>query len=126
MADFKIGTTLGGLTNIEALTTPLPAPRAVFMDYGERVTAASGRTYGRGYPMCRWTFSLLTSAQRQQLKQFCAGASAAVYIRTLANDDAYADYSAIMHWAEEEERDPSKRRDRIELTITFTHLVKIT
>ncbi|MEJ5201567.1 MAG: hypothetical protein WHV66_04975 [Anaerolineales bacterium] len=126
MADFKIGTTLSGMTNIESLTTPLPVPRAVFRDYAEKVTAASGRTYGRGYPVCQWTFSLLTSAQRQQLRQFCPGASAAVYICTLANNDTYYNYQAVMHWPEEEERDPSKRRDRLELTILFTHLVAAT
>ncbi len=126
MADFKIGTTLAGMTNIETLTTPLPVPRAVFKEYAEYISAASGRTYGRGYPSCQWIFSLLTSAQRQQLKTFCPGASAAVYIRTLTNSDTYANFQAVMHWPEEEERDPSKRRDRLELTILFTHLVAAT
>lgn len=126
MADFRIGTSQSNMTNIESLTTPLPVPRAVFKDYAERITAASGRIYGRGYPSCQWTFSLLTSEQRQRLKLFCPNASAQVFIRTLNNDDVYADYQAIMHWPEEEERDASKRRDRLELTVTFTHLVQIT
>lgn len=123
MAEFAIGTS-NPPTNIESLPTPLPTPRAVFRDYAELVTAASGRVYGRGYPSCQWTFSRLTSAQRAQLKSFCLGASAQVYIKTLANDDAYHTYQAIMQWAEDEQREPAVR-DRLELTITFTHLVEV-
>ena len=125
MADFKIGTTQANMTNVEALATPLPVPRSVFRDFAEIVTAASGRSYGRGLPTCKWIFSVLTSAQRQQLKTFCAGKSAIVYICTLANDDVYYNYRAIMHWPVEEERDPSKRRDRLEFEIEFTHLEKL-
>lgn len=125
MADFRIGTTQANMTNIEALTVALPVPRAIFRDYAETITAASGRTYGRGYPICRWNFAMLTSAQRQQLKSYCTGLSAVVYIRTLANDDQYYDYRAIMHWPVEEDRDPSKRRDRLEFEIEFTHLEKL-
>lgn len=125
MADFKIGTTQANMTNVEALATPLPVPRSVFRDFAEIVTAASGRSYGRGLPTCKWIFSVLTSAQRQQLKTFCASKSAIVYICTLANDDVYYNYRAIMHWPVEEERDPSKRRDRLEFEIDFTHLEKL-
>jgi hypothetical protein len=125
VADFKIGTTQANMTNVEALATPLPVPRSVFRDFADVVTAASGRSYGRGLPTCKWIFSVLTSAQRQQLKTFCSGKSAVVYIRTLANDDVYYNYRAIMHWPVEEERDPSKRRDRLEFEIEFTHLEKL-
>lgn len=125
MADFRIGTTQANMTNIETLTVPLPIPRSVFHECAETVIAASGRTYGRGLPVCKWTFAILTSAQRQQLKFYCAGLSAVVYIRTLANDDQYYNYRAIMHWPIEEERDPSKRRDRLEFEIEFTHLEKL-
>ena len=125
MADFKIGTTQANMTNVEALATPLPVPRSVFHAFADVVTAASGRSYGRGLPTCKWIFSVLTSAQRQQLKTFCSGKSAVIYIRTLANDDVYYNYRAIMHWPVEEERDPSKRRDRLEFEIEFTHLEKL-
>ncbi len=120
MADYRIGTSQVNMTAIETLG--LPVPRSIFRDYAERVMAASGRTFGRGYPACSWVFSLLTSSQRHALKTYCTGASAVVYIRTLANDDTYHNYRAIMHWPDEEERDPSKRRDRLEFAIEFTHL----
>lgn len=123
MAQFALGTS-NPPTNIEALPTPLSVPRAVHRDYAELVTAASGRVYGRGYPTCQWTFSRLTNEQRAQLKSFCLGVSANVYIKTLANDDAYHTYQAIMVWPEDEQREPAVR-DRLELTVTFTHLVEV-
>lgn len=123
MAEFKIGTTQGNLTNLEALG--IPVPRSVFSDYAEMIVASSGRSYGRGLPVCRWIFAILTSAQRQILKSYCPGASAPVYIQTLTNDDQYHIYRAVMHWPLEEERDPSKRRDRLEFEIEFTHLETI-
>lgn len=122
MAQFALGNS-NPPDNIETLAVPLPVPRAVHRDYAELVTAASGRVYGRGYPSCQWTFSRLTSSQRAQLRIFCPGASATVYITTLANDDAYHTYQAVMAWPEEESREPAVR-DRLELTVTFTHLVE--
>lgn len=124
MADFKIGTTQANMTNIEALNVPLPVPRSIFREFAETVVVANGRSYGRGLPVCKWIFAMLTASQRQQLKSYCAGLSAVVYIRTLTNDDQYYNYRGVMHWPIEEERDPSKRRDRLEFEIEFTHLEK--
>ena len=124
MADFEIGTTLEGMVNIEALTPALSVPRAPFRDYAETILASSGRVYGRGFPSCRWLFSRLNSSQRDELKEFCSGASANVYIKTLANDDTYHIYSAVMVWPQDEEREPAVR-DRLDLEILFTHLVEI-
>ncbi len=124
MAEFALGTS-DPPDNIETLDTALPIPRAPFREAAEQVIAASGRSYGRGYPSCQWIFSLLTGEQRAQLREFCPGASAGVYLTTLANDDEYHTYQAVMHWPAEESRDASKRRDRLELTVTFTHLVEV-
>lgn len=124
LSDFKIGTTLGGMTNIESLATPLPAPKAPYKLYMRSLMSSSGLTVGRGFPVCQWIFPLLTAAQRTQLRTFCTGASASVYIRTMTNEaDAYANYLAVMHWPDEERRDPSKRHDRLEFVVLFTHLV---
>ena len=124
MASFEIGTTLAGMTNIEALATPLPVPLAPPPRYPRRVRAASGRVYSQGYPSCEWIFSPLSSAQRAQLKTFCAGESANVYIKTLAADDTYKTYQAVMVWPEGEDREPAVR-DRIDFAVSFTHLIEI-
>ncbi len=125
ISDFKIGTTLAGMTNLEALTAPISAPRTPFKPWATSVVAASGVSIGKGFPSCQWIFSQLTPAQRDQLRAFCTGKSATVYIRTMTNDssDSYANYQAIMAWPDDEKRDPTKRHDRLELTIAFTMLV---
>ena len=125
ISDFKIGTTLAGLVNLEALTTPLTAPKAPYKPWNTSQAAASGLSIGKGFPSCQWTFSQLTPAQRDQLRSFCAGKSAIVYIRTMTNDtnDSYANFQAIMTWPDEEKRDPTKRHDRLEMTFSFTFLV---
>ncbi len=123
LSDFKIGLTSGTLTNIEALATPLPVPRAPFKPYARSQMAASGLSVGKGFASCIWIFSRLTPAQRTQLRTFCAGDGATVYIRTMTNEaDAYANYLAIMHWPEER-RDAAKTHDRLEFAISFTHMV---
>jgi hypothetical protein len=126
LSDFQIGLTSVAMTNLEALATPLPVPRAPFNPYTRRQIAASGISIGKGFAYCQWIFSRLTPAQREQLRTFCPGDSAVVYIRTMTNDgDAYANYQAVMHWSDSERRDPAQTHDRLELAISFTHLVAI-
>lgn len=96
MADFKIGTTLGGMTNIESLTTPLPLPQFDYQLFARNVNLGSGRTRGVGFPIATWTFQLLTIEEYNQLRSFCPGTSAQVYIRTRGDDDSYDDFQANM------------------------------
>lgn len=123
MANFAIGAT-NPPDNLEILPVPLPVPRAYHQNTTERITAASGRVYARGYPSCRWVFSILTSEQVGQLRAFCSGESAEVYITTLANDDQYHTYKAVMIWPEETDRQPAVR-DRLEFELMFSHLVEV-
>ena len=104
MAEFEIGTTEGGMTNIQSLTVPLELPKSEYMPYARVVNLGSGGKRGVGSPMATWNFPLLTVEQRDQLKSFCAGASGPVFIRTKLNDDTYADFSATMIWPEGETR----------------------
>lgn len=121
--EYKIGTTLGGMTNIESLTVPLPNMQSFFRAYAEIVTLGDGSSFGRGFPQVEWKWNLFTREQRDQLRTFCAGASASVYIRTRTNDsaDAYKNYLALMHWPLEEEKYATRRTD---LNILFTQLVE--
>lgn len=124
MASFEMGATLETMTNIELLATPIQPPLAPPPQYAARATASSGRVYDRGFLSGRWIFSILKAAQRTQLRTFCPGASANVYIKTLASDDTYKVYSAVMVWPEGESRQPAVR-DRTEFVISFTHMIEI-
>jgi hypothetical protein len=96
MADFKIGTSEGGMTNIESLTTPLPLPQFDFLPFARTVHKGNGGMRGVGFPVATWTFQLLSLAEYTQLRTFCTGASAEVYIRTRIDDDTYANFFVKM------------------------------
>jgi len=127
MSDFEIGTTLEEMTNVEQLAEPLPAPRSTYQDYSALVQLGSGASIGQGFPTATWTFGTLTTAQRDQLKSFCTGASATVYIQTkLSSEDGgadeYAVFSAIMSWPFPEPGRAYSMRNNYVIEFTFLEL----
>lgn len=120
-SSYKIGTTFAGMTALSALTTPVVEPNHSWQDFAEEVVMASGKSVGRGFPLASWAFPLFPDvAMRNQLKTFCPGKSAAVYIATQNNAGTFANYSAIMHWPIEEDKENNWD---IGLVIKFTRLV---
>ncbi len=112
--DYEIGSTEAGLTNLGQLDTPVPAPKGAFIEHSRRVTLGDGTVRGLGWAEATWTWNNgLTREQRDQLKEFCAGASAPVYIRTRTNDeeDEYEYFTATMIWPEGEDNEWGWRRD---------------
>ena len=112
--NYEIGTTYGGMENLADLTTAVPAPKSSFRDYSQYIDLGNSTVRGSGFSVAIWRWSTLpTRAQRDQLKTFCSGASASVYIRTRKNDttDAYEYYTATMVWPEVEDREWGWRRD---------------
>lgn len=121
--EYKIGTTLLGMTNIEELTVPIPNMQSYFKPYGEVVILGNGMQFGRGFAQVDWKWNFLTREQRDQLRTFCTGASATVFIRTRVNDsaDQYKNYQCLMFWPLEEERFARKRLD---FMVQFRQLVE--
>jgi len=122
MADFEIGTTEEGMTNIEILTEPLDPPKSEFLPYARIVNLGNGGKRGVGFPVAIWNFPLMTLEQRDQLKIFCPDASAAVFIRTKKNDDSYAVFEAVMIWPENEDRWYGIKRN---YQILFRNLIEV-
>lgn len=120
---YELGTTYAGMTNVEELATPLPPPRSTFKPYSQAVNLGNGRVRGNGCPVTEWRFGFLKQAQRDQLRTFCPGASAEVYIKTRQNDsaDSYQVYTAVMVWPEEEEKRAGRRLDFV---VKFRNLVE--
>jgi len=111
---YEIGTTYVGMKNLGSLTVPVPAPKGDFVDYSRRVNLGDSTVRGLGYARGFWRWNDgLERTQRDQLKAFCSGASAAVFIRTRRNDnsDEYKYYTTVMIWPEEEEREWGWRKD---------------
>jgi hypothetical protein len=120
---YEIGTTYGGMANLEDLTTPIPPPKSSFRPYSQYLSLGSGAVRGSGWPVAEWRWGYLSQAQRNQLRTFCTGASADIYVKTRKNDtsDAYQVYTAKMIWPEEEEKAHGKRLD---FAIQFVDLVE--
>jgi hypothetical protein len=104
MAEFMIGTTEAGMVNLDALTVAVTEPRSEFLDYARIVAMLDGSMRGLGFAAASWVLAITTLEERNQLKVFCPGPSANVFIRTKKNDDTYADFSCVMNWPEKEER----------------------
>ena len=123
MPEFMIGMTLETMTNLEEMTIPMVPPKSNYMPYARVVNLGSGGKRGVGSAMAIWEFSLITLEERNQLKEFCAGASAEVYIHTKLNDDTYGDFSAVMIWPEGiEDRWFGEKKN---FTISFRNLLLI-
>jgi hypothetical protein len=126
LKDYEIGST-SSTTNVEDLTTPLPPPRGLYNEYSAPTELASGKVRGGGWTEATWTFDFLTSAQLAQLRTFCTGKSATVYIRTLDDSETYPNYvykTGVMVWP-----DGSLRKQNgkfLDVVIRFRALVTFT
>ena len=119
--EYKIATALIDLALLSELTTPVPWPFASVTPSVGSITLGDGTERAIGSPLAAWHWGFLTSAQRDQLKTFCPGKSAAVYIRTILPDGSFADYSAIMVWPQNEMRQAGRV---IDITVEFRQLVE--
>lgn len=108
---YQIGTTYGGLANVESLATPLAAPRSTPPDYSQPIELVSGGVRGGGWLACTWSWATMTQAQYDQLRTFCSGKSAEVYINTRKDDGAYQVYTAWLVWPEQPRRDSGRVLD---------------
>jgi len=93
-------------TLLSAVSGDITVDRALeweFQPYAEPVDLASGHVRGLGLPVVTWKFKALRPEQRENLKDFCSGLSANVYIQTPTNETAagvrtWKKYQAIMKW----------------------------
>ncbi len=129
--DFTVGTgaaeayTGVDLTNLESLTTKVNPPKGGFAESTQNLRLGSGLVRGAGWQAATWRWGFLTQAQRDQLRTFCTGSSAAVYIRSRKNDasNAYTYYSGTMIWPTgQEEQDNFKR---LAFSVRFQNLITI-
>lgn len=85
-------------TNLESLTVPVNPPTGRFFEATQWLDMADGNQKGQGFPWARWDFVALSQAMITQLRTFCPGQSATVYIGTRINTGGYALYTGIMLW----------------------------
>lgn len=118
---FALGTAMTP-TNLESLPTPVVPPKSTYTPYSDVIELADGSKRGVGAPVATWHWGFIPRLMRDQLRTFCTGASASVYIRTYTKDVAGAIkyFQCQMIWpSNEEETDNTKA---IDLTIEFRQL----
>jgi len=127
---YEIGTTQAGMVNLESLTVHVRPPRFVFEPYSKPLQLGSGSVRGAGWPKTEWRWDTISAAERDQLRVFCPGASAVVYIKTRVNSnngavvDQYKTFRAVMVWPTPEgERD--FRGLRKDFMIEFQAMVEV-
>ncbi len=130
MHSYEIGTTQVGLVNLGSLTVPVRAPRFTFSPYSKPIQLGNGRIRGAGWPKATWRWDVISAKERDQLRAFCSGASAVVYIKTRVNSnngtvvDQYKVFQAVMIWPEPEgERDFTGVRKDFE--IQFQAMIEV-
>jgi len=121
---YMIGSTLETMTNLESLNPPVHPPKSAFVPYSVPLDLGDGRVRGAGWSSATWTWNVIRQAERDKLRGYCSGASAAVYIKTRCNDssDLYKIYQCQMIWPQEEARDASRRTSFV---IQFRALIEV-
>ena len=120
---FGIGSTQAGITALSALATPVMDPKSTFSPYSQDIRLGDGTVRGSGWATAIWSWAFLPRAARDQLRTFCPGKSAVVYIwtRTMDSSDVFGAYQAVMVWpTDSETRDFTRRTD---FKIQFQRLV---
>jgi hypothetical protein len=95
--DFEIGTT-SSTTNVESFTTSLAPPKSTYTQYSRPIPLASGGVRGGGWTEATWMWEFMTHDQHDQLRTFCSGKSATVYIRTRDHKGDMVYKTGIMIW----------------------------
>lgn len=100
-SDFKIGTTSGGVTSLDALAVPLPEPQQQFSEFRRKERLDNYAMKGRGPQTVQWVFPMLTPEQLTQLETFQSDAP--IYIRSAKRDDTFAVFEVRMNWVDPRE-----------------------
>lgn len=114
-SNYKIGSSLGTLTSLDLLATPIVDPKHVAHNYSSQDDLADGSVRGMGWPFIEWRYGYVTQAQRDMFRTFCPSSSSIVYIRTKQNEsaDGFKTYRAVMIWPLNEDKRAGRRMDFI-------------
>ena len=121
--EFKLGTTYGGMVNIETTSALNNPPSEWTYKLGaERYTAGDGWDYYDGDVQVTWFFPFLKVSAWQWLEGLFSGTNASVnvYIKTKTDDDTYGEFTAVMHKPEIGDTARRGTGGYFDVTIRFT------
>lgn len=123
---FKIGTTSGGVTSLDALTTPLPDPQQDNPKYRVLKKLGNGKMKGFGAERVIWAFPILEVEQITQLLTFDVDAN--IYVRSRKRDDTWGLFEVVMNVIDpryDGEHMPGFQGHRRGLTVEFTVISEV-
>ncbi len=123
-SEFKIGTTLEGITALADLTTPLPDPQWEYFPYSKLVSLGDGSARGLGMAKVIWKFPLLEVEQIDELRTLCPEASGEIYFRSKIYDDTFVSFAGTVVWPVAKDGSHKFNGVRAELTLEFRNLVE--
>jgi hypothetical protein len=97
-SDFKIGTTSGGITSLDALGTPCPDPQWEFQQFRKMDKLADGSMRGRGPNTVVWSFPMLEAAQVAMLETFIS--TSTIFIQSKKRDGSLGVFEVTMNWTD--------------------------
>jgi hypothetical protein len=100
-SDFKIGTTSGGITSLDALGTPVPNPQPEFAEYRRKDKLADGTLKGRGPQTIVWGFPIIDVTEIAMLETYQS--TSPIYIQSRKRDDTLGVFQVLMNWIEPKE-----------------------
>lgn len=100
-SDYKIGSTSGGITSLDALSTPCPDPQAQFQEFRRKDRLGNMAMKGRGPQTVIWDFPLIDVDQIAQLETFQSDDP--IYIQTRKRDDSLAVFEVQANWIDPRE-----------------------
>jgi hypothetical protein len=132
-ANFGIGTLISNVVTLASLGVedPIAHPDPYF----STALLGSGQLRGVGASHIIWEWGFLgdkykqgsSNLAREALRDYCAGASASVFIVSLQNEgDTPQAYSAVMFWPFPEERTPADAHRRLNFKLEFRNCVPVT
>jgi hypothetical protein len=98
---FKIGTTAGGITSLDALGTPCPNPQPQFNEFRRKDRLGDMSMKGRGPQTIVWGFPLIDADQIAMLETFQADVP--IYIQSRKRDDSLGIFEVTMNWIDPKE-----------------------
>ena len=127
---YELGFTSGSSTNLELMPTPVSPPKSTFRPYSKQLILGDGTVRGGGWATATWTWEIITTPERDQLRTYCPGQSAIVNVTTriMDNSDSYQTFTGTMVWPiDKEERDmPSVGlHTRKDFVINFQNLIAV-
>lgn len=117
--EYKIGTTLGGLTLLSSI--PVIWPRSDFVRYSAMVPLMDGSEKGMGSPQVVWVWDWISYAQWTALRTYRTGVSSSIFIRTVDETGVWHSFSGVMIWPPMQEWVSNRA---LRLVLTFRMLVQ--